>query len=185
MTGVALFPWTFTIGPLAVIFGIWIARKGRYGWAVRYGWLATLVGVAHIPHFRERTPAPVWVTLSLLSGSGLGVLYPALSFAIQASASDADLSFAAGLFTFFRSFGLMLGVAIGGVAFQNSLRHKLSEFTELAPFAEEYSKDASVLVQIIKAMPAKAITFKEDRLIHYGLYYSGSIFISSLFLLVL
>ncbi len=45
-----------------------------------------------------------------------------------------------------------MGVAIGGVIFQNQIRHNLSTYASLAPLASTYAKDASSLVQIIKTM---------------------------------
>lgn len=45
-----------------------------------------------------------------------------------------------------------VGVAIGGTIFQNMIRQKLLKYPLLAPMANEYSKDAAGLVQVIKAM---------------------------------
>ena len=44
-------------------------------------------------------------------------------------------------------------VAMGGVIFQSQLQAKLIEYPTLADRASTYSKDASSLVQILKAMP--------------------------------
>ncbi|KAF2188472.1 MFS general substrate transporter [Zopfia rhizophila CBS 207.26] len=152
ISGIAQFPFTFTVGPFAVVIGVIIAKKNSYRWAIWLGWLTALVGICHIPIFKADTPASIWIPISLLAGAGLGILYPAMSFAIQASATDTDLPYAASLFTFFRSFGQMLGVAIGGVIFQNALRSKLESYPSLAAEAQNITKDAAAMVEAIRRM---------------------------------
>lgn len=153
MSGVGLFPWTFTTGPAAVVVGIVVAKTGRYRWAIWSGWTITVIGVGLLELFEADTKTIEWVLLSLVSGLGLGILYPAMSFAIQASASNKDLPFAAALYSFFRNLGQMFGVAVGGAIFQNDVKKEMQRYTELKPHAEEYSRDASALVEMIKRMP--------------------------------
>lgn len=64
------------------------------------------------------------------------------------------MAYAVTLFAFFRAFGQTIGVAVGGVVFQNQMKKKLLTYPELAGRAAEYSKDSSGLVEIIKMMPA-------------------------------
>ena len=85
-------------------------------------------------------------------GPGLGILFPSLAFAIQGSATNANLAFAVAMFSFFRAFGQSIGVAIGGVIFQNQMRQKLEKYPAFASQAGELSKDAAGLVQVIKGM---------------------------------
>lgn len=82
----------------------------------------------------------------------MGVLFPSMAFSIQAATINKDLAFAVALFSFFRAFGQAIGVAVGGVIFQNQLKKKLLTYPLLAPMAGVYSSDASGLVQIIKTM---------------------------------
>ncbi|KAF2452289.1 major facilitator superfamily domain-containing protein [Lineolata rhizophorae] len=130
LSGIVQFPFTFTVGPFTVIIGVIIAKKNSYRWAIWLGWLTALIGICHIPIFKADTPAS----------------------AIQASATDTDLLYAASLFTFFRSFGQMLGVAIRGVIFQNTLRSKLESFPSLAAEAQNITKDAAAMVEVIQRM---------------------------------
>lgn len=81
------------------------------------------------------------------------MLFAGMAFAIQASASNKDLAFAVAMFSFFRAFGQALGVAVGGTVFQNQMKTKLLSYPALAASAEEYSRDAAALVQIIKGFP--------------------------------
>lgn len=165
--GIGLFPWTFTTGPAAVVVGLLVAKTGKYTWAIWLGWALTAVGASVMTLFKADTKAEEWIPLSLISGLGMGILYPAMSFAIQASASNRDLPSAAALYSFFRNFGQMLGVAVGGAIFQNQVKKNMSQYADLADKAVEYSKDASALVEFIKKMPASQDAVKGELITSY------------------
>ena len=99
-----------------------------------------------------------WIFLNIVSGLGLGILWPACSFGAQAASSNADLPFAAAMFAFFRVFGQTIGVAIGGLIFQNELQAQLLTYPALAGNASALSKDASALVQLLRTMPDDSVT---------------------------
>jgi hypothetical protein len=56
------------------------------------------------------------------------------------------------LVTLVRVIGQSIGVALGGVIFQNQIKQKLMSYPLLAPMAGQYSKDATALVSVIKGM---------------------------------
>ena len=152
VAGISLFPATFTVAPAAVITGIAITKTGRYRWAIWSGWVLTTLGVGILYLLDVNTTTVRWVFLNLVSGLGMGILFPSMAFALQAATTSKDLAFAVALFSFFRAFGQAIGVAVGGVIFQNQLEKKLLAHPLLAPMASAYSSDASGLVQIIKTM---------------------------------
>jgi hypothetical protein len=76
-----------------------------------------------------------------------------MSFAIQASASNCDLPSAAALHSFFRNFGQMLGISVGGAIFQNEVKRNMLQYPSLANPAAAYSSDASAMVEVIRSMP--------------------------------
>ncbi|KAK8212143.1 major facilitator superfamily domain-containing protein [Phyllosticta capitalensis] len=153
-SGIALFPWTFTTAPAAVVAGILIAKTGRYRWAMYFGWFTTTVGSGLLILYKEHTPAKEWIPLALISGMGLGFLYPAMSLCNQAAAVKGDVAAAAALNPFFRNFGQTLGVAVGGTVVQNQVKKQLlaSAIPAVAAKAAEYSKDATTLVSVVNAM---------------------------------
>ena len=102
----------------------------------------------------EHTSIPAWIFINLTAGLGIGILFPALTYGVQASSTDADMAYAVTLLVFLRNLGQTIGVAIGGSVFQNQLAKQLKRYESLAPLAEQYAKDASGLVQVIKALPA-------------------------------
>ncbi len=156
IAGISLFPATFTVAPAAMATGIVITKIGRYRWAIWSGWALTTFGVGLLYLLDVQTTTVQWIFLNLVSGVGMGLLFPSMAFAIQAASKNEDLAFAVALFSFFRAFGQAIGVAIGGTIFQNQIKIKLLAYPLLAPKAAEYSADASSLVQIIKAMEAGA-----------------------------
>ncbi|KAL8938260.1 MAG: hypothetical protein Q9211_003289 [Gyalolechia sp. 1 TL-2023] len=152
LSGVALFPQTFTVAPSTVVVGILITVTGRYRWAIWSGWVLTVLGTGILYLLDVDTSVVEWIFLNLVGGVGMGMLFPSMAFAIQASQKNKDLAFAVAMFSFFRAFGQALGVAVGGTVFQNQMKTKLLAYPALASKADEYSRDASSLVQIIKAM---------------------------------
>ncbi|KAL3481047.1 major facilitator superfamily domain-containing protein [Aspergillus californicus] len=152
MAGVALFPATFTVAPSAAVVGILVTKYGHYRWAIWLGWLLSTFGLGLLCYMDVDTSIPAWVFINIIPGLGLGLLFPSIGFAIQASATNETLAIAVGMFSFFRAMGQAVGVAIGGVIFQNRMYANLLTYPGLAPMASEYSQDAAGLVQVIRAM---------------------------------
>jgi hypothetical protein len=165
-SGLAALPWSLTIGPLALYIGIKITKTGRYYWAVKTGWILIVTGFSHYFMFRENTPIPVWGSILFITGVGLAFVIPGLSYASQATASKEDLPLVAGLYTFFRTLGQAIGVAISGSTFQNFLKKELQRYPDLAPQAANISKNAVGLIPTIRAMPASS-TMREDIITSY------------------
>lgn len=156
MTGVAVFPETFTVAPASVAVGILVSITGRFRWALWLGWALTITGMGLMTLLDVHTSTVAWVFVCLVGGLGTGVLFPSMAFAIQAAAPGKDTAYAVSLFSFFRAFGQAFGVAVGGVIFQNALRTKLAAINGLSDVAAAYAKDSVALVQVIKAMPQGA-----------------------------
>lgn len=152
ISGLAVFPQTLTVAPTALVAGVVISATGNYQWLLWIGWALTTLGTGVMYLLDVHTSIPAWIILNLTSGLGLGCLYPAMAFAIQASVQNEDIAFAVAAYSFFRSFGSAFGVAIGGNMFQNIIRKKLRRYPLLAPLALKYSKDSPTLVQTIKQM---------------------------------
>ncbi|KAF5677962.1 multidrug transporter [Fusarium heterosporum] len=160
-SGVAVLPFTGTVAPAAVVVGLLIAKTGIYRPFVWAGWVLVPLGMGLMMLLERDTETFRWVLIYLTGGLGLGILYSAQSFAAQASASNSDLPFAASLYAFCRSLGQGIGVAIGGVTFQNQFRKQIEKSPEFANKAEEWAKDASALIQVIKKSPASMQLMKD------------------------
>lgn len=153
VAGLALFPETFTVAPISVITGIVVARVGNYRWAIWSGWPITALGIGLICYLDDESTIPQWVCINLVAGVGLGILYPAVMLAVQAAANPEYLTISVTMSPFFRVLGQAVGVAIGGVVFQNRIKHEFKSYPELGRSADAFAQDASSLVQHIKTLP--------------------------------
>ncbi|KAJ6115785.1 hypothetical protein N7523_006202 [Penicillium sp. IBT 18751x] len=150
ITGVALFPATLTVAPIAAVTGLMITATGRYRWAIWGGLALSTIGFGLLCLLRVNTSIPAWIFLDLVSGIGLGMVVPAVAFAVQASAPPQLVPLAITLSTFFRSFGQSLGVAIGGAIFENRVKLALSAYPHLTEFASRYGRDAFGVIPLLQ-----------------------------------
>lgn len=153
VAGLAMFPQTLTIAPLSLATGIMITVMGRYRGLLWVGWAICTLGLGLLCLLKPTTSIPGWIFLNIVPSIGIGILFSAMIFAIQASVRKEHLSIAVAMFVFFRSFGQSLGVALGGLIFQNRMYVNLLKYPELASHAVEYSRDVAALVTIVNHMP--------------------------------
>lgn len=153
LAGVSALPQSLTVVPCAMVVGVVAAKTGHYRWALWVGWVLATMGSGLLYLLSPSTTIPAWVFLMLVSGIGIGLLFPAMALAIQASAPPKDIAIAAAMFTFFRCFGQTIGVAIGGVVFQNRMAANLASYPSLSGSATSYSVDVVSLIRQINAMP--------------------------------
>ncbi|KAL9095161.1 MAG: hypothetical protein Q9165_002417 [Trypethelium subeluteriae] len=152
VSGVAMFPSTFTAAPFAIIAGIVVEKTGDFKYVTIFGWVLVTLGMGIMILLDVGTTIVQWVFLTFCSGTGLGLLYTSLAFVNQSATDDNNMTFAVGMFIFARSLGQCLGVAICGVIFQNRMFANLQNYPDLAGRASEYSRDASSLVLTLKGM---------------------------------
>ena len=153
VAGIALFPATFTVAPVSLLTGLLINKMGCYRWTIWTAWAISTVGLGLATLIRADATVPQWVFTSLISGIGLGMLFPALQFQLQAASASHVLESAVTVFIFARSFGQCIGVAIGGVIFQNKMISALSDSVAFKAQATEMAKDAVGLILTLKQMP--------------------------------
>ena len=164
LTGVALFPETFTIAPISVAVGLAVSKTGRYRWSIWSGWCLTILGMSLLSQRMDAHTTTIgdFVGENLVVGVGLGLLFASMNLAGQAAASERHVGFAAGMYVFARSMGQAVGVAVGGVVFQTSFAGRLREvgsggLAGVGPGsgnATALAQDASALVQAIQSLPA-------------------------------
>lgn len=163
ISGVAVFPETFTVAPASVAVGIIVSITGKYQWAIWSGWALTVLGMGLLILEGVETTIPQWIFINLVAGLGTGVLFPSMAFAIQGSIPVESIASGVAFYSFFRAFGQTLGIAIGGTIFQNQIRKNILSYPLIAGSADAWSQDATALVAILNIMedgPAK------DQLLH-------------------
>ena len=153
ISGVAILPETGLVAPISVIAAFLCTITGRYRWALWGGWMFTSLGSGLLFLLGPHTSVTGWIFLNFPVSIGTGMLFPAMGLGVQAACRPQDSGHAAAFFSFLRTFGQSIGVAISGVAFQNQIHKTLLTYPTFAPLAGQYSKDATALVNIIKEMP--------------------------------
>ncbi|KAI4215180.1 MAG: hypothetical protein LQ351_002495 [Letrouitia transgressa] len=189
ITGIAVLPETFLIAPVSIITGVVSSSLGRYRWAIWLSWSTTTLGCGLLYLLSPSTRVPAFVLLNIPVSIGTGMAFNSMSLAIQAAGRPQDAAHSITFYSFIRVFGQALGVAVGGVVFQNQIQTKLSAYPSLAPLAGEYSMDATALVGIIQKMDnstektqlvqAYADSIKMIWVVMAAL--SGAVFVSSAF----
>ncbi|KJZ71691.1 hypothetical protein HIM_08929 [Hirsutella minnesotensis 3608] len=86
LSGVALFPVTVTIVPVAIIAGIAVTKTGCFRGLVWAGWLTTTLGLGLTCVVQVDTPNITWIVFMVVAGVGLGTLFSSLNFAVLAAA---------------------------------------------------------------------------------------------------
>jgi MFS family permease len=152
-SAVAVLPETLTVAPAGMLVGITAGITGRYRWSLWTGWVLATLGAGVLWLLQPDTTVAQWVFLNLPIGVGTGMLFPAMALSIQAACEPALNGQATAFFSFLRGLGQAIGVAVSGVIFQNVFKNKLLDLPAFAPLAGEYSRDATIVVGIIKAMP--------------------------------
>lgn len=151
-TGSAFLPETLTIVPVGIVVSVLISLTGEYCWPLWFGWAVTTLGLGLLLRLNVETSTIGWVFPNIIVGLGTGAVYPAIQLAIQASAPEEVMAMTVTMISSFRNLGRAVGVAIGGVILQNRLEYYLQNEPLLKDHAQQYSRDASVIPQIIQSM---------------------------------
>jgi hypothetical protein len=150
MSGVAALPQTLTVVPCAVGVGIIVGKTGRYRWAIWLGWGLITFGMGLLIYLDVDTSVPAWIFLEMASGLGVGLLFPSIALAVQASTPPEEAAMASTLVLWFRGFGQTLGVAIGGTIFQNRFKAELSSVSGFQ--GQDTGAAANNVVRLIEQM---------------------------------
>ena len=141
LTGVGVLPLSCGLLPASVIAGLIITRTGRLRWAVWTGWGVTIVSTGLLYLLDQDIHTGAWISIFIAVGFGQGLILGPLVFAAQTIARARDVAQATAMYTFVRTFGMCLGVAIGGTVFQNLSSHYLGNDhlpPNITPNAEAY-----------------------------------------------
>jgi MFS family permease len=141
ITGTGILGLNFGLLTVSIVSGRLITKSGQYRWAIWSGWVVIISSTAIMIALDASTPTYGWVLLFIPVGVGHGLLLISLNFSIQALAKERDGAYAAGMYTFARTFGMCLGVSIGGTVLHNTLLRRFREVRldeDIAHNAEAY-----------------------------------------------
>lgn len=152
MSGIAMLPETLVVSPMSIIIGFLLDKFNRYRWAIRSGWVFMTIVAGLLILLGLNTPIVSWILINSIVCIGIGTLITSMNIVVQAAADPPDCGHAVAFYVFLRQFGESLGVAIGGVIFQNQLKQNLYDSEQWHNFAERLSKDATTLGGLIQRL---------------------------------
>ena len=127
-----------------------MTRLGRFRWALWSGWAVLVLSLVLTALLEVGTKPVPWVFIFFVLGLGQGLILIPPVYCIQASVETGDVAYAAAMYAFLRTFGMCIGVAIGGSGFQNLLLQHLSD--EGLP--SSVASDAEAYVAALKSASA-------------------------------
>lgn len=108
-----------------------MTKFGRFRWAIWCGWAITIAGTGMLVLLDVHIRTYAWILIFVVVGLGHGLI-------------------AAAMYTFTRTFGMCIGVAIGGAVFQNQLKKHLVDqglLTSVATDAEGFVVNLKALAK--------------------------------------
>ena len=139
---------------MSLVVGVVTSSTGQYRWAIWSGWAITTLGFGLLCLLNPNTSIPAFIFLNVPVAIGTGLCFTSMSLGIQAAGRPQDAAECVTFYSFIRVFGQSLGVAAGGVVFQNQIRTQTSKYPQLVPFAGQFSQDATAVVSLIRNMEA-------------------------------
>lgn len=127
LAGVTLLGISGGMFTCSAIVGVVMSRLGKFRWAIWGGWCVTILGTGLLILFNSHTKPSTWAPIFVVIGIGHGLLLSGMVIGAQAIADTRDMAYAAAMYSFARTFGYCVGVAIGGTVFSNELPKKLAE----------------------------------------------------------
>jgi hypothetical protein len=122
--------------------------------AIWVGWLVVVVGIALTTLYSRHSSTAQWVSIAVVSGSGMGILFPSLHTASDVVASqEGRTKQAVTNFMFFQLLGKALGLGIATSIFQNQLRKGLADGLSFKRSAEAYTQDSVALIIKVRLTP--------------------------------
>jgi len=133
-SGVLMLPVSLTMGPVIVISGISVTVLKIYRPQIWFGWAVILVGMGCFTLIGADTKLSVVIGILILMGVGAGIIYATTYFPVLSPLPVSENAHALALFSFFRLFAGVWGIAIGATILQNELGKRLpADFLQSLP----------------------------------------------------
>lgn len=148
-----MLPITCSLVPASIVVGIVVSKINHLRWAIWVGWIMTTLAHGLMIIWDIDTSKATWAPIIVVLGLGHGLLLSAQNFATQAIALPKDEASAAAMYAFLRSFGMAIGVGIGGSVFQNIMKIKLIQFD----LPVEIARNAEAYISILHTLPPESL----------------------------
>jgi hypothetical protein len=155
--GVRWFPWTIPLAITILVTFVVISKWNLWIYSIWLGWLLVLFGVAMTTFYTRTSSDGKWVSIAMVAGTGIGILFPSLHTASELIASrendDERQRRAVTNSSYFHYLGKAFGVGLSTCVFQNRLLHQLDASETYHNFAKEYAVESVALLVRIRATP--------------------------------
>lgn len=127
MSGVYILPQIFSLSVLAGLVGFLIRKTGRYVEIIQLGMVFMTLGYGLFIDFKPYTSWPRLIIYQILAGIGAGPNFQAPLIALQSGLKPSDVAAATSTFGFIRQLSTATSIVLGGVVYQNVLKHQASK----------------------------------------------------------
>ncbi|TKA75828.1 hypothetical protein B0A55_04379 [Friedmanniomyces simplex] len=163
-TGLLLTPWTLgsvAAGLATTAVLTTTAIKGTYLWPV--GWALVTAGTGLTTLLHASTAINLTIPIGLLTGLGLGLLFPIVTAnARSAARTDDEHIHAVPLHDFFNTLGQTLGIAVGSCIFLKRLHSPVATSSYSSLESALQPNDAVAFIKTIQSMPVSQVGLKAD-----------------------
>jgi hypothetical protein len=130
--GVQMLPSVLMLFPAVVIAGGIVNKTGRYKPVHLFGFGMLTLGQGLLVLLGSDSPPAAWIIIQMVVAFGSSSIVSALLPAVQAGLSEADTAAATATSSFIRAFGVIWGVTIPTVVFNNRFDQLSSRITDVS-----------------------------------------------------
>ncbi|KAF9410472.1 hypothetical protein BGZ94_001634 [Podila epigama] len=134
--GLEMLPLIVGLLVASISSGIMVSKWGQYRPFIWIGTFIGTVGTGLLTLLTEDSSRGEGIGYLFVTGLGLGFSFQTTMIAIQSSVVAKDIAVATANATFFRTVGSVLGVAITGTVFSNSVKTNMAPLIKLNPLIE-------------------------------------------------
>lgn len=129
-SGLILTPFMLGLVASSIIGGIYITRTGKYKILTIVGMIISTIGMFLFSEMNADTTSAILVRNMIITGIGLGVVFPVFNVAVQNAFEHSKLGVVTASVQLFRSVGATIGVAILGSLMNSRLKEHLSSLNK-------------------------------------------------------
>ncbi|KAG0292458.1 hypothetical protein BGZ98_002566 [Dissophora globulifera] len=132
-SGLEMLPLIVGLLIASISSGFMVSKWGKYRPFIWIGLALSTTGIGLLTLLVENSSRGETIGYLFINGFGLGFSMQTIMLAIQSSVATKDIAVATANATFFRTVGSVMGVAISGTVFNNSLKTNLLPLIKLNP----------------------------------------------------
>jgi hypothetical protein len=132
MLGVYFLPFALTMIPFGALAGVFMSKTGLYMPLHWLGFALNAVGAGLLSTLNERSRIAEWVCFQMVVSGGTAIIFTATLPSTLAPLPESDLAVATGTYSFIRSFGMVWGVTIAAIVFNDRVTENLDLITDLS-----------------------------------------------------